>query len=81
MRTIWKFKATLPVEADAEGIVRLVGLDPMGVMCVWIEVDSSAPTVVREFAIVGTGHPVPKGTHVGSFVDGMFVWHVYEVTK
>jgi hypothetical protein len=30
--------------------------------------------------ISGTGHPIPDGDnrHGGSFVDGSFVWHVWE---
>ena len=34
----------------------------------------------QELLIVGTGHLVPDGAeHVGSTVDGPFVWHVYRM--
>lgn len=45
---------------------------------IWVELDpASRNTVIREFKIFGTGQSV-TGTHVGSFIEGQYVWHVYE---
>lgn len=47
---------------------------------VWIEADPSLDSVPRTFVIVGTGQTIPpQGRHCGTFFDGPFVWHVYEV--
>lgn len=36
----------------------------------------------RDFIVAGTGHPVEDGfTYIGSCMDGMFVWHVFEDTR
>ncbi len=59
-----------------------VGLDPIRTWCIWAQVDTAANLELRQFYIVGTGHAVPesiseKWQHVGSFVDGAYVWHVF----
>lgn len=46
---------------------------------VWFELDADAPTLPRQFKVIGTGHAVPSGVlHVGSVVCPPFVWHLYE---
>lgn len=55
------------------------GLDPSGVPCVWALVNpESTPMPVRLF-VIGTGHPMPDEAtnHLGTFVHGPFVWHVF----
>lgn len=47
---------------------------------IWALVDSDAPTIVRRFAVFGTGHPLPVGAqYVGTYDAGPFVWHVFEM--
>lgn len=84
---VWKFELPLGSVAAAsmpKG-ARLVhvGPDPLGVPCVWAEVDPDAPTVRRLLGVIGTGHDVPmkagRAVHVGSFVGGSFVWHLYDL--
>lgn len=70
-----------------------VGLDPKGVPCIWAEVftewieakekygTDKGINVVRTFSVIESGHPVPPGIHVGSWVQDEFVWHLYETTK
>lgn len=55
------------------------GLDPSGTPCIWAEVDTSTPAAyLHPFFVRGTGHEVPENAkHIGSFVDGGFVWHIY----
>jgi hypothetical protein len=75
--TIGRTDLNLPVEAK---IVH-VGLDPSGAPCLWAEVDPYSDRERRTFVIIGTGHGVPeKATHIGSVVDEMYVWHVYEIS-
>lgn len=46
---------------------------------IWFETDDSRPIVTRHFFIVGTGYEVKENSnHVGSCIDGPWVWHVYE---
>ncbi|AHJ10769.1 hypothetical protein P106B_86 [Rhizobium phage vB_RglS_P106B] len=60
-----------------------VGRDPYGTPCIWAEVDTAYPTMPVTAYIVGTGHPLPNPEqlrvpqHIGSFVERVFVWHVY----
>lgn len=51
-----------------------------GVPCMWIFVDTDSEVVKRKFRIYGTGHEVEDGNvYRGTFFQGMFVWHVFEV--
>lgn len=46
----------------------------------WVEVDTDSAVRSFQFAVVGTGHPVPDGfSYVGSWrrYEGLFVWHLY----
>ncbi len=86
MRTkIYKYELEDATRNGIRGVVNRVihvGLDPNGAACLWAEV---APDIVPyggsplKVVIVGTGMDVPEGhlSHCGSFVDGVFVWHVY----
>lgn len=84
MNTVWKFpleitdmqKIKMPVGA----VVVHGGLDPFGVPCLWCQVDDQEYISRYEVIyIVGTGNPIPPDAsrHLGSFVQGPFVWHVY----
>jgi hypothetical protein len=91
MRTVHKFlvpffsaEAQLlpPLPADPTAPVVHVGVDPRsGQPAIWIEVipENEVPTEGRRMYAFGTGHDIPAGMkHRGSFIDGPFVWHVYE---
>lgn len=81
MRTIWKFSIdeTLMVKAPGLGKTVLVGAQHSDHWVAWVEVDTDRPDTLRKYRIVGTGHPIPDDakSHVGSYIDGAFVWHVY----
>lgn len=51
-------------------------------ICLWARVDPTRPMTVRRFGVFGTGHDLPMTSdslsHVGSFLDGPLVWHVFE---
>ena len=49
-----------------------------GKLTVWAEVDTEEPLYPVELGIWGTGHNIPDDAeHVGSTLDGLFVWHVW----
>jgi hypothetical protein len=82
-RTIYKYPLSI-VDMQVIYEIRLdrvlhVGLDPQGTPCVWCEVNNVERQSQLVIYIVGTGNEVPAGAtdHIGSFVQGPFVWHVY----
>lgn len=86
--TVWKFPLALDAKGRAEvkmpapAAIIDTAFDADGNLCVWAEVRPSEPLVTRRLAVVGTGHDIPdNGAHVGSVIDGMFVWHIYEVVE
>jgi len=88
MRTIWKFAlptATVDFfDIDMPRGAVILRLAPQGgVPHLWAEVDSEAEEAERRsFQIVGTGGPVPTAcakAYLGSWEQGPFVWHLYEL--
>lgn len=82
-KTIWKFAihplgtSSLLMPADARPV--LVGMMRSGFYA-WFELDSDQLMVERTFRIVPTGGDIEIGwKHIGSFIDGLCVWHLYEV--
>ena len=82
--TIWKYEA-------ASGIVHQI---PFGAICLtvqvqagkaqmWFLVNPKADLQTRCFRIYGTGHKIEDvdsaEDYCGTFQDGPFVWHVFEV--
>ena len=58
-----------------------VGLDPLGVSCIWIQGNPLHPTTTRELYIFGTGWPMNQSHryyHRGSWTAGELMWHLYE---
>jgi hypothetical protein len=46
----------------------------------WAIVNTEAVKVKKNFIILGTGSEVPNNAwYIDSFMDGMFVWHVFEL--
>lgn len=48
--------------------------------CMWFSLDEESEPEVRHFAIVGTGHPHLLDTHVATWQQHGFVWHLFELT-
>jgi hypothetical protein len=84
MTTIWKYELDVTdiqaVPMPEGAVIRHVG-QQNGQLCVWAEVNASAPSVDLLFEIIGTGNPMParNRTYRGSVQVGIFVWHVYTV--
>jgi len=63
-------------------VIRAVGIQRPGEICLWAEVPDAVPVETRTFRIIGTGFEVPDDAgivYVGTAFDDPFVWHVYEV--
>ena len=72
--TLWMPKGAEVIHADVQH----------GEFCLWAIIpDREAEKENRYFLIAGTGGPgdcrIIKGNHVTTFLDGAFVWHVFEV--
>jgi hypothetical protein len=81
VRRVWKY---VIAETDTFTVsmpdgARVVALQLQhGQPTFWAEVDDARPMVEVDFAVVGTGQPVPVGTaHVGTWQYGHLVWHLY----
>ena len=85
MKIIWKFPVQItahfvvPMPEGAQVLsVHMQGHEPQ----MWALVDSAAPTVDREFHILGTGIPWagPLGRFVGTVLThgGAGAWHLFE---
>jgi len=85
VRTVWKYvlgddmDRALNVTLSAPRIV-FVGLDPASDRpAVWIEhIEDGTANVAVALTAIGTGWVTPDhSSHVGSVIQGPFVWHIY----
>jgi hypothetical protein len=84
MRVIYKYPINTSllrqeINAAINKIIH-VGIDPTGVPCIWAEVDNADYLTKVAIYIIPTGECAPLGpgiTHIGSFIEGPYVWHVY----
>lgn len=87
-RTIWKFPFDVDdrVGIDMPKGAKLLAVQLQGdTPCLWAEVDPGAKKESRLFAVFGTGNQMPRemgysDVYVGTFQEGPFVWHLYELT-
>ena len=84
-RTIWQFafviKDSFTIQMPVGAIIRHVGV-VRNMTSMWAEVTVPATEVEdRHFQMSGTGHHLPMGAYVGSFVQSGFVGHVYEILE
>lgn len=87
MRTIHKYKlnpGALRVRMPADATV-LTAREQIDDICVWAEVETTAPMEERVFEVFGTGHPIPTGMgadrkYIGTahLEGGALVFHVFE---
>jgi len=83
MKTIYKYPIQITdiqqVEIPLMSKIIHAGLDPKGVPCVWAAVDPESELIPVKILVVGTGNPLRShfDRHVGSFIQGPFVWHVF----
>lgn len=84
MKTIYKYPIEITdkqeIQMHGEVDVLHAGLDTHGLPCVWAMVDSECETGPVTIHLIGTGNPMPSVLpyrYVGSFVQDVFVWHVF----
>ncbi len=86
MISIWKFNLALtdaPTHISMPNVAEFCscGIDPSGCPAIWMKVETTASSEVRQFLIRGTGHEIPPcENYLGTFFDGAFVWHVMETS-
>lgn len=86
-RAVWKYGLPTPGTSgtyEVPGPARIVHFakPEHGQASVWIEVwpGYDAHTTTFKLSVVGTGWPYDSGTHLGTYIDGEFVWHVLDVS-
>lgn len=93
-KTIWKYTVcnasndnpnTGTIEIPVGSKVIYAGFQ-LRDLCIWVEVDLDvviAQTIeLRTFHVYGTGHNIPgHATHIWSWQNGPFVFHLYEITE
>lgn len=82
MKTIYKY----PIEITDEQKIQMpldakvihAGLDPNGIPCIWAMASSHLADHSHYVYVRGTGHEISDSRrHIGSFVEGPFMWHVF----
>ena len=78
MKTIYKYPAYLNVAMPIGARIIRVGQQE-GSAYIWAIVDPNADTEPRNFFVAGTGAGLPDSSeYIGTFEEGVFVWHVFE---
>lgn len=87
MRTIFKYDLRLGENGviTQEGALFRHFAQQDGQLRLWLEVDSTKESALRNYVIVGTGHKIPRYAEyratcfAGPFPEHPFVWHLYEL--
>jgi hypothetical protein len=62
VNTIYKYpieiKDEQPLSVPYRAVPKFVGLDPIGIPCIWFQVNTDASKVTRTVFLHGTGHPL-----------------------
>jgi hypothetical protein len=89
MRTVHKFPLPtnigggdiVELQMPAHAVIRRFALQNH-VPTLWVEIDDKTDLMPRRFQIFGTDHPLPAhAAYVGTYEQGPFVWHVYQVSE
>lgn len=83
MKKIWKFQVPTPFNSEFINVPQGGEVIHVENAHMWIEFDTEYECVhvPRRFMTVGTGVALTDSDnihHVGTFMDGQYVWHVYE---
>lgn len=75
---IYKYPLNTEIKTFGQPLCVHVGVDPKGSHCIWLLVNPADKEHLHYVRVVGTEHCVPGGLHhLGSFLDGEYVWHVW----
>lgn len=82
--TIWKYELPLSSLNNLEipsGAKILTVQVQNNKPCIWVQVDENNTKETRTFRIYGTGHTMldEKTTYIGTWQDGIYVFHLFEV--
>jgi len=83
-RAVWKYEvgplAETEFEIPKDATILRVG-NQGGLGCIWMLVDTTQPKVKRKFVSVGTGQKFDNTglNYIGTWENGPFVWHLFEV--
>ena len=81
MKQVWKFPLRRDEFIDMPAGAELLHVDTQGgTPMLWALVSLDNDAVVRRVSVVGTGWdmPVKPGKYVGTYMDGPFVFHVFD---
>lgn len=83
MKTIWKFPIPqqTPFCLEMPRFSRVLAVQMQEeTPCIWVEVEPDGLISRRAFHIVGTGRELPPEAHqyLGTWQNGVYVWHLYE---
>ena len=77
--TVWRFRLGSVAHMPRGARIVHVGT-PEGVLTLWAEVDPDAEKTLRTFEVFGTGQHIPDHcVHLHTWIEGPYVWHLYEV--
>ncbi len=83
MKQIWKYKVENIIEMPKGAEILSVQIQNVEMFnaCIWAKVSSENKLEKRQFLVVGTGHTFDDTdmVYIGTYQDGPFVWHLFEV--
>ena len=84
-KEIWKYKVENIIEMPKEAEILSVQIQngQMFNACIWVKVNPKNELEKRQFVVIGTGHSFDDTNYeyIGTYQDGPFVWHCFEVKK
>jgi len=85
IKQIWKYKLDAvhnEIQIPSDGKVLAVQTQNE-IPHIWVLVNSDNEMQTRTFTVVGTGHSFDDTNkkYVGTFQDGPFVWHLFEIVS
>jgi len=77
-----KIQETFSLDMPAQAQILSVQMQG-GLPKIWAIVDDENVNTRRNFYVVGTGIPLASNPmkFIGTFQDGVYVWHLFELTK
>ncbi len=83
IKQIWKYKVENIIEMPKEAEILSVQIQngQMFNACIWAKVNPENELEKRQFVVIGTGHTFDDTNYeyIGTYQDGPFVWHLFEV--
>ena len=85
IKQIWKFKVENFIEMPKGAEILTVQIQDgqMFNACIWAKVNPENELEKRHFIVVGTGQGFQDDNtnYIGTYQDGPFVWHLFEIIK